>query len=81
MNLLTAPPPMRRPASEPGGSRRSGDGRFEHLLTVEFDAPTGERWSSLGAGRTLGEAIEVAREALPLGIVWDVARWRPLYGE
>jgi hypothetical protein len=52
-----------------------------YLLNVEFEGPGGERRSSLGGGETVREAIEAAREALPLGVRWDVAGWNHLYGE
>ena len=52
-----------------------------YLLSVDFASIDGREWSSLGGGDTVAEAIASAREALPLGIEWDVARWNELYGD
>jgi len=52
-----------------------------YLLSVEFEGPGGEEWSSVGGGETVREAIDSARDALPAGFEWDVARWNDLWGE
>ena len=52
-----------------------------YLLSVDFASLDGGEWSSLGGGESVAEAIASAREALPLGTDWDVARWNELYGE
>lgn len=51
-----------------------------YLLSVDFASIDGREWSSVGGGDTVVDAIASAREALPLGIDWDVARWNELYG-
>ena len=51
-----------------------------YLLNVEFEGPGGEEWSSVGGGESVREAIDSARDALPVGVEWDVARWNDLWG-
>ncbi len=52
-----------------------------YLLNVEFEAPSGEEWASVGGGETIREAIGSARDALPADVEWDVARWNDLWGD
>jgi hypothetical protein len=71
----------REAALEPASSLASPPGRFNrYLLNIDFEASGGEQWSSVGGGESVAEAIAAAREALPLGHDWDVARWNHLYG-
>ena len=51
-----------------------------YLLSVEFETLDGKEWSSVGGGETVAEAIASAREALPHGAEWSVARWNDVYG-
>jgi hypothetical protein len=53
----------------------------QHLLHVTFESTDGERRSAFGGGQTVAEAVAAARDELPLGADWTVARWAPLYGE
>ena len=41
----------------------------------------GERRSAVGGGESVADAIAAAREELPGGRDWTVARWNHLYGE
>ena len=50
------------------------------VLRVDFDRPDGERWSALGGGRTLAEALGDARSGLPGGR-WQLAGYAEVYGE
>jgi hypothetical protein len=88
MNLaLAIPAPLslrrrREAVAEQPAPIASEPGRFNrYLLNIEFEGPSGEHWSSVGGGETVADAIASAREALPLGVGWDVARWNDLYGE
>ena len=57
-------------------------GRFNaHLLNVTFESPAGERFSALGGGESVPEAIAAARDELPADVHWTLVRWNPLYGE
>ena len=38
------------------------------------------RWSAIGGGESIPEAIAAARDELPNGI-WTLVRWNPLFGE
>jgi hypothetical protein len=50
------------------------------VFRVDFESPRGRRWSAIGGGPGVGDAIASAREALPDG-AWRVVRIRPLYGD
>lgn len=55
--------------------------RVESLvLRVDFDRSDGARWSALGGGRTLAEALRDARLALPEGR-WELAGYANVYGD
>jgi hypothetical protein len=60
-------------------TRPAGFNRY--LLSVDFHAPGGDEWSAIGGGDSVPEAIAAAREALPHGPDWDVARWNHLFGD
>ncbi len=89
MNLsLAIPAPLslrRRPKDavvEDAAPLASEPGRFDpYLLNIDFEAPGGEQWSSVGGGATVADAIASAREALPVGVEWDVVGWNHLYGD
>lgn len=51
------------------------------LVTVELAASDGARWSALGGGETLEEAIGFACASAPSGRAWRVVRVGDLYGE
>ena len=52
-----------------------------YLLSVDFHTLDGKEWSSVGGGDSIEEAIASARDALPFGADWSVARWNELYGD
>ena len=51
------------------------------VLGVRLAGPGGERWSTVGIGETLGEALAWARESAPSGTSWLVSGWAELYGD
>lgn len=51
------------------------------VLAVDFEAHGGGRWSAVGGGRTVADAIAFARDALPCGFAWQLVGWDYLYGE
>jgi hypothetical protein len=51
------------------------------LVTVELAASDGTRWSALGGGQTLEEAIGFACRSAPSGRAWRVVRVADLYGD
>jgi hypothetical protein len=65
-----------RPPSAPHASRFDA-----FLLRVTFAAPGGERRAAIGGGVSVAEAIAAARDELPRGRRWTLARWNHLYGE
>jgi hypothetical protein len=52
-----------------------------HLLNVTFESPDRMLRTTVGGGESVAEAIAAARDELPLGVSWTVARWSPVYGE
>jgi hypothetical protein len=50
------------------------------ILRVEFEAGP-ERWSAIGGGGSVDEAIAFARESLPTGCRWRAVCWSDLYGD
>ena len=51
------------------------------VVEVELVAPDGNRWSAIGGGDTLEEAVAFARQSAPDGHDWRVVRVTDLYGE
>jgi hypothetical protein len=54
--------------------------RRQLVLDVRFVSMAGGRWQAVGVGRTVAEAIALARESLPDG-TWVAVSWEDLYGE
>jgi hypothetical protein len=67
----TARPAPRR---SPSGTRRFN--RF--LVTEDFERTNGRRWSNVGGGETISEALASARA--DLGPEWDFVRRNHAYG-
>jgi hypothetical protein len=51
------------------------------VVMVELEASNGRRWSAVGGGDTLEEAVDVARRSAPEGYDWRVVRVEDLYGD
>lgn len=51
------------------------------VLAVDFEARGGRRWSAVGGGQTVDDAIAFARDGLPGGVAWQLVGWDYLYGE
>jgi hypothetical protein len=66
-------------ALEPGSLTHRGAGQY--VLRVDFVGPGGRRWSALGGGATLAEAIGFARDSSPSGVAWELVGWRDVYGD
>ena len=50
-------------------------------LRVDLEGPDGERWTAIGGGETLGEALEFAVASAPSDTRWRVVGWVPLFGD
>ena len=50
------------------------------VLQVEFEEADGRRWSTVGGGPSVPDALADARAGLPPGD-WDLARFASVYGE
>jgi len=53
----------------------------QYVMRVDFGAPDGRRWSALGGGATLEDAIGFARDSCPAGAAWEPVKWNDLYGD
>jgi hypothetical protein len=60
-----------------GRRRRQAD----LVLAVDFECHGGQRWSAVGGGQTVDDAIAFARGGLPGGCAWQLVGWDYLYGE
>jgi len=53
----------------------------QYVIRVDFEAPDGRRWATLGGGATIADAIGFARQSCPSGIAWEPVDWNHLYGD
>lgn len=53
----------------------------QRILAVAFRSPDGRRWSAIGGGATLDDAIGFAHESCPDDTTWAAVAWDDLYGE
>jgi hypothetical protein len=51
----------------------------QRILAVTFRTPDGRRWSAIGGGATVDDAIGSARETC--SDAWAAVAWDDLYGE
>jgi hypothetical protein len=51
-----------------------------HVLTVTFASPDGRRWTAVGGGETVEDAIAFAYESCPAGADWRAVGISDLYG-
>jgi len=50
-------------------------------LRVSLEGPVGERWSAVGGGDSVGDALEFAIASAPAGTAWRIVGWTPVYGD
>jgi len=50
------------------------------VLRVRLESPTGDSWSAIGGGETVGEAISFALASAPADTVWRVVGWTDVFG-
>jgi hypothetical protein len=53
----------------------------QRILAVESHSSDGPRWSAIGGGATVADAIVYARESCPEDTTWDAVGWNDLYGD
>ena len=53
----------------------------QYVLLVDFETQDGQRWSAVGGGDTLADAIRFARDSCPSGRDWHPVGWDDLYGD
>jgi len=59
-------------------ARPLGDG---DALCVSLAGPTGECWTAIGGGATVGDALAFAVASSPAGTAWRIVGWSPVYGD
>jgi hypothetical protein len=62
--------------TEPATALRETD-----AIRVTLAGPAGERWSSIGGGPTVGDALAFAVASAPADTAWRIVGWTPLYGD
>ena len=50
-------------------------------LRVDLEGPTGERWSAIGGGESVGDALAFAVASAPADTSWRIVGWSPVYGD
>ena len=50
-------------------------------LNVELEGPDGERWTAIGGGESLADALEFAVASAPTDTRWCVVGWSSLFGD
>ena len=55
--------------------------RNQFVLVVTLEGRAGERWTAVGGGETLDDALAFAVASAPGGMRWRVADWNHLYGD
>lgn len=50
-------------------------------ITVSLEGPNGERWTALGGGECVGDALAFAVASAPAGTAWRVVGWADVYGD
>ena len=70
---------MATPALHPVPPPEPDEG--EHVLQVTLAGPHGARWTAVGVGATVADAILAAIEAAPTDVAWLVTGWRDVYGD
>ncbi len=70
--------PALRSADELPDSESGARGR---VLDVCLAGARGERWRTVGIGRSVDEALAWARASAPGGTAWLVSAWSDLYGD
>jgi len=51
------------------------------VLAVTFSGPGGERYSTIGIGGSVEDALAWARDSAPTGTRWLATAWSDLYGD
>jgi hypothetical protein len=65
----------------PRPRRPAANGASPLVLRVDFVSRDGSRWSALGDGASLAEAVAFARESCPAGPDWQPVGWEQLLGD
>ena len=55
--------------------------RESDALRVDLEGPRGERWSAIGGGPSVGDALAFAVASSPADTAWRIVGWSPLYGD
>jgi hypothetical protein len=51
------------------------------VVRVQLASPSGARWSAIGGGETVGEAVAFAIASAPADTTWHVVGWSDVFGD
>jgi hypothetical protein len=55
--------------------------RASDALRVTLEGPSGERWTAIGGGRSVGDALAFAVASAPADTAWRVVGWSDVFGD
>jgi len=55
--------------------------RSTDALRVTLEGPSGERWTAIGGGRSVGDALAFAVASAPADTAWRVVGWSDVFGD
>jgi hypothetical protein len=55
--------------------------RATDALRVTLEGPAGERWTAIGGGPSVGDALAFAVASAPNDTAWRIVGWADVFGE
>jgi len=55
--------------------------RASDALRVTLEGPSGERWTAIGGGRSVGDALAFAVASAPADTAWRIVGWADVFGD
>jgi hypothetical protein len=55
--------------------------RSSDALRVTLEGPAGERWTAIGGGSSVGDALAFAVASAPGDTAWRIVGWSDVYGD
>jgi hypothetical protein len=55
--------------------------RASDALRVTLEGPSGERWTAIGGGSSVGDALAFAVASAPADTAWRVVGWADVFGD
>jgi hypothetical protein len=54
--------------------------RASDALRVTLEGPSGERWTAVGGGSSIGDALAFAVASAPADTAWRIVGWADVFG-